>query len=1277
MDRDMSAAPGRRHKPHKLVLCFDGTGNTFNGNDSDSNILKIYRMLDRTADDQYHYYQPGIGTYIVSRSLSHTSLSSRLRSWYMKAKDSAVGSSFDQHVVGGYRFLMRFYSPGDEIYIFGFSRGAYIARFLAEMLDHVGLLSHGNEEMVSFAWKAFSQWQCRRDTGGDDVEGQRKKRQMYEFMKGFRETFSRPVRRIQFLGLFDTVNSVPRFETAWMERSKFPYTARSSAKVIRHAVSIDERRAKFRQDLIYQSEEVRVKRKQHHNEHHLDGMGQMMHNMHTKYRYRPRLDATNGKPSVAEKEHRGRRPSQLDQLGLPQPDQPEEQAPYRAPSRSKSRATHRTADDGASNISRVGPSTDNGNEDFEAEDEAQQDIDEVWFAGGHGDVGGGWEVEPHTKSTSHVPLVWMVREAMRAGLRFDMQKVVAMGCSEVLEETPDSRTQEPVTVPDILIEPASQPCSPDMEKGHQLHSSDANPVVTTNGGPQPTSFHELMHKAHLARTHDCLSFDCGMSLASVLAWKMMEYLPFRRMDLRSDGSWKPIRWPLPWGEVRDIPSDVRVHGSVIRRMQMDETYRPGNLIVGGGGRGCRIAPEGYGMGAIVGTLLASLAIGLASAIVQFVDFSSKLLSGAREIYSSASGASAEHDGADLAIDTLGYLTRRLPSVITPRHAMTSDDEMLLKLKAGCEGVSDELKKILEAGRAKTPGSKCDDVSEIKKALTSLIKESPRYAESIRKDLDRTQTSIIDTVQAELQFLGSQNKQHSKEDKQQTSLEQIQKDLSHLLETMEIIPAQDAVLDMLWFDTITTRQRSVDPAHRDTFRWLLHEEESSEEDHEEEQSYSDSSSGHETEDSESDSYHRELRKQAVEREEREAFKRCVQREAFLKWLRSGRGVFYISGKAGAGKSTLMKFLSQEEKTRQELQAWAESDGKQLILACFFFWNSGDQLQKSLEGLYRAMLWDILRQFPALIPHAFPDTWSVAINAKHRNIRHDPSFHIELKDLRAALDRIFNSQIIATQYKLCIFIDGLDEFHGQGGQEGDYWTLSKAISSWSTSDTNIKFCVSSRPYNEFMKIFASDPSRHLRLHDLTRKDMFSFVRSEFQGDERSAAIRAQRKYYSSLIRKIVDRSDGIFLWVRLVTYEMLKAMGNHSSPAQLDQRLYNIPKGLGGIFKRIFDDIDGSERKRAAQMLLVMKLEVEFTMPNRWVATYWVMEKMMDNQSMSRMTPIILDVFEMEHLGLSVIIDSILDAENGAECNGLPPFVEEMKSLIQTCGPVGHDPTQTYT
>lgn len=82
---------------------------------------------------------------------------------------------------------------------------AYIARFLAQMLDAVGLLSKGNDQMLRFAWKAFSEWQTRLD---ETAEQKKKKKETYQFMRAFRETFSRPVRRIRFLGLFDTVVSM-------------------------------------------------------------------------------------------------------------------------------------------------------------------------------------------------------------------------------------------------------------------------------------------------------------------------------------------------------------------------------------------------------------------------------------------------------------------------------------------------------------------------------------------------------------------------------------------------------------------------------------------------------------------------------------------------------------------------------------------------------------------------------------------------------------------------------------------------------------------------------------------------------------------------------------------------------------------------------------------------------------------------------------------------------------------------------------------------------------
>lgn len=548
----------------------------------------------------------GIGTYVISDSLSHSGLRARLKSWYQKAKDSAIGSSFDQHVVGGYRFLMRFYQTGDEIYMFGFSRGAYIARFLAEMLDYIGLLCHGNEEMVKFAWKAFAQWQARKPPSKDDdddeseSEEDKETRRMYNYMKGFRETFSRPVGRIRFLGLFDTVNSVPRFEAAWMQRSKFPYTARTSAKVIRHAVSIDERRAKFRQDLIYQKPPKHEHRVHVHHHHVGDVIDRLRHSMDVS---RPDSGDKPELPAVPmEKE---RHPSQFLAPGdtargrRGAVSHKHDYAPYRARSRSRQKMARGAIQDDQDNMSCSDASQwETEMDDWKNED---QDIDEIWFAGGHGDIGGGWEALDDRKSASHVPLAWMIREAMRAGLQFDMDNVTDMGCHDVFNSVrPSTRENRPsrASKPAIQVQDEAGHVQEGQQNGNSSPEIEGKEFATGFAADSNhiSPFHELMHKAHTSRIHDSLEYGGGLGMMAVSAWKFMEYLPFRRMDLQPNGSWKPIRWPLPCGEVRDVPTNVRVHGSVIRRLKEDETYRPGNLIIGGGGRGVRQAPAEYGIG---------------------------------------------------------------------------------------------------------------------------------------------------------------------------------------------------------------------------------------------------------------------------------------------------------------------------------------------------------------------------------------------------------------------------------------------------------------------------------------------------------------------------------------------------------------------------------------------------------------------------------------------------------------------------------------------------------
>ncbi|RYP23434.1 hypothetical protein DL765_001139 [Monosporascus sp. GIB2] len=143
----------------KLVLCFDGTGNTFSGSSGDTNIVKLYDKLDRDDPHQFHYYQTGIGTYDVNGGSVNKGFIGSIRSSITRTLDSGFGTSFDHHVMAGYKFLMNHYNHGDKIYMFGFSRGAFTARFLARMINGVGLLSMGNDEMVPFAYALYQRYE--------------------------------------------------------------------------------------------------------------------------------------------------------------------------------------------------------------------------------------------------------------------------------------------------------------------------------------------------------------------------------------------------------------------------------------------------------------------------------------------------------------------------------------------------------------------------------------------------------------------------------------------------------------------------------------------------------------------------------------------------------------------------------------------------------------------------------------------------------------------------------------------------------------------------------------------------------------------------------------------------------------------------------------------------------------------------------------------------------------------------------------------------------------
>ncbi|UZJ55759.1 hypothetical protein CBS101457_005079 [Exobasidium rhododendri] len=206
----------------KVVICLDGTGDEFDADNS--NVVKFFAALKKDDPTQLCYYQSGVGTYSNSYGGS-------LKGGVSAALDMAVGASLGTHVREAYSFLMQNYREGDKICLYGFSRGAYTARALAGMLHKVGLLPAHNQAQITFAYKWYKD---------DTANG-------WKMSTDFKRTFSIDV-SVYFLGCWDTVASVgiiPRI---------LPFAKTNNAAVthFRHALALDERRAKFKANHWYQ-----------------------------------------------------------------------------------------------------------------------------------------------------------------------------------------------------------------------------------------------------------------------------------------------------------------------------------------------------------------------------------------------------------------------------------------------------------------------------------------------------------------------------------------------------------------------------------------------------------------------------------------------------------------------------------------------------------------------------------------------------------------------------------------------------------------------------------------------------------------------------------------------------------------------------------------------------------------------------------------------------------------------------------------------------------------
>lgn len=225
----------------RIVTCSDGTWNSPDIKDRGipvkTNVAKMYECIcskGKNGVEQVKIYDQGVGT---GNNLTD------------KIVGGATGAGLDRHIKDMYTFFVLNYNSGDEIYLFGFSRGAYTARSIAGFIRNCGILK---PEYIHLVDKAYSLYRDRNEYTLPDSD----------LMKSFRKAYCvEDITPVTFIGVWDTVGSLgiplPLYKMANMGKYKFhDVTLSSTVKNAYHALAIDERRALFAPTLWKKSKTV-------------------------------------------------------------------------------------------------------------------------------------------------------------------------------------------------------------------------------------------------------------------------------------------------------------------------------------------------------------------------------------------------------------------------------------------------------------------------------------------------------------------------------------------------------------------------------------------------------------------------------------------------------------------------------------------------------------------------------------------------------------------------------------------------------------------------------------------------------------------------------------------------------------------------------------------------------------------------------------------------------------------------------------------------------------
>ncbi|KAI3325658.1 hypothetical protein HD806DRAFT_521180 [Xylariaceae sp. AK1471] len=570
------------------------------------------------------------------------------------------------------------------------------------------------------------------------------------------------------------------------------------------------------------------------------------------------------------------------------------------------------------------------------------------------------------------------------------------------------------------------------------------------------------------------------------------------------------------------------------------------------------------------------AIGLASNILQFIDVGYKILKATKELRASGKEASRYNHGLEFVTGEMKRLGQSIEQDASA-SGMTNDEKALLRLSSECQQCSEELLALLEKLKNRRPSSvfhslraafrdsrKQDEKARLEQNLDNLRKQMDiQLSKLARKETLEKLGSIsasTEVIQGEIATTKKMVESIHKAMQASSGKSESHYHLQCILRISNdalIRSRRSAILSSLSRDRMNQRFLEVLKAHTATFEWLLLDPRREEPD-----------SANKIK---SDALNHEKGQKNAPwspsplRESENRFRH----EANLtlnNWLRSGSGIFHISGKPGAGKSTLMKFICQSSKTLEYLGDWCGDD--KLIVAKVFFWRQGQEDQRDLAGLIRSLLSQVLLACPELIPVAFPVQWA-------QTNENGLSARIEGDDIQEAFDHILCDAGVFKGRKFVFFIDALDEYSGR------HMDLVDRLVTWSSQHpASLKIIVASREWNEFLVGFYQCPK--LRLHDCTNQDITRFVNDKFDGLCRHLTLFSAEDM-RELAGEIVKKAEGVFVWVRLVLNAVEDGVLNGDGISDLRVKVKTFPNELDDLYQYLFDSIPESYRAKAFEAL----------------------------------------------------------------------------------------------